>query len=276
MQTSRQRAAVTRKRAPYYLPKRQRYAVGESTFPSWHWPAFICAGMCWALYRKCWAGVLVYVVAGLLVAFAGAALAEAVGAAMDSSVLNGIVSLVTLSFSWACPGTVANYIYYRKARKLIAEARAQSRNLNVQVAYLAGKGETSWWPVVAVLVVSALSGVLAAIAVPQYAEYKVRAKVNEARPALRPLQLQVEDGVQWMGRVRELDYAPVKLLPGSKHIADVSIDDDAQLTVTLAIDELSGNRIRLRPYKVGTRIAWACENIDVPPNFLPVMCRGTP
>src|SRR5215470_5340039 len=49
--------AAIQKNVDYYLPKMQRYARGERTFPSWHWPAFF-AGFWWALYRKSWAAAI--------------------------------------------------------------------------------------------------------------------------------------------------------------------------------------------------------------------------
>ena len=89
--------------------------------------------------------------------------AEAVGA------LNIVITLV----AGVGVAAIANALYARKVRALVAKSEKVSSDAQVRRAWLAKNGGTSW--IVAVLLGVMLVGMLAAIALPAYNDYVERA-----------------------------------------------------------------------------------------------------
>jgi len=112
------RAAI-QKNIDFYLPRMQRYAKGERTFPSWHWPALF-ASVFWALYRKSWAAALFFVAIGVVVKV----VQSVVGTAIRPGSLRDFAVILFGAMAWVLPPLFANGLYYRKVRKIVAMAQA--------------------------------------------------------------------------------------------------------------------------------------------------------
>jgi hypothetical protein len=119
-------------KAKYYLPRFARFSIGgvDSFSLGWHWPAFLC-GFWWMLYRKMYLWALALFVSACI---------PYVG--------------VLAWFGWPM---VANWIYYKEAKKRIAEVRAANPGGDITAALSAVGGVNRWvWPVAVILSVIGL------------------------------------------------------------------------------------------------------------------------
>jgi type II secretory pathway pseudopilin PulG len=268
--------AIAQKNADYYVPKWKRYAAGESAFPSWHWPAFFL-GFWWALYRKAWAGAAIILVAsiGLACIFAVlGSLAEENSHSSDG--LAGFLYSIAYFAGWFVPSLLANGLYFRKAKALIAQARVFSPDPNAQVAYLSAKGGTSGGVFVVLIVLACISGIgiLAAIALPAYQDYITRAKVSEALVAVEPIKVQIAEEYQSTGHLPDIDFGSIKNGPAGKYLQDIDMSERGVLTLTFELPGMKGKTVLVVPSREGETIAWTCHNVDVPNKYLPVACRN--
>jgi Tfp pilus assembly major pilin PilA len=148
------------------------------------------------------------------------------------------------------------------------------------VAYLTAKGGTSGGIAVIAVVLGlvALTGMLAAMAIPAYQDYVVRAKVMEAIASVEPLKTQVE--ASWskdQSIPDQLDYAVLENTSAEKYLRSVKLDKENG-TLTLVFKNLTSNAdgksIELVPSsRNDAPIRWQCRNIDMSPHFLAASCR---
>lgn len=118
-------------------------------------------------------------------------------------------------------------------------------------------------------------GILAAIAIPQYQTYTVRAKVTQAYYLAKPAQEAVST------YYAENEAVPATLAdagfvtPLSPHISDITIDAEGVISVNLAIPSLEGNSLLFIPEaNDGKKLAWTCRSEDVSQKFLLPTCKG--
>jgi len=121
-------------------------------------------------------------------------------------------------------------------------------------------------------------GILAAVALPAYQDYTIRAKVSEALATAAPARTAVHAYIMQRNAVpRSLDEAGVEV-PPTRTVQSVAINPrDATLTVTLAFSPLAGKTILLVPQRSGANntITWACRPGTVPRKYLPASCRNS-
>jgi len=118
-------------------------------------------------------------------------------------------------------------------------------------------------------------GIVAAVSIPAYQDYTIRAKVSEAILAASPAR----DAVQTYYAERNaypktLAEAGVTISPTSR-LQNVTISPrNARLTVTLAFSPLAGKTILFVPQRAesGT-LTWTCRRGTVPRKYLPASCR---
>ena len=135
------------------------------------------------------------------------------------------------------------------------------------------------WVILGVCVVPlfAVIGILAAIAIPAYADYSVRARVSEVILSASPWRTAVEEHY---AATRKLPSGPsdlrVAALPaeGSPH-GSVSLGENGVLTLTLSSGtSLEGKTIVLRPALADGAIRWDCTAGTLPPKYRPASCRA--
>jgi type IV pilus assembly protein PilA len=150
------------------------------------------------------------------------------------------------------------------------------------------------------MIVVAIIGILAAVALPAYQDYTVRAKISEGILAASGCRTTVTEAVQsTTATALSADLFPcnggaASGVNVSKYVKSVGTDAKGMITVTMdegAITQLSSstNAITLTPLTaqgntlqstdVGTQIAsWRCgsatDTTTVPQKFLPGSCRG--
>jgi type IV pilus assembly protein PilA len=124
------------------------------------------------------------------------------------------------------------------------------------------------------MIVVAIIGILAAIAIPAYTDYTVRSKVTEGLSLADAAETAVAEGFQSndvagaAAASTAYDLTP----PSSKYVTSVTIGPAAPFTITVlfsaATPQLSAQTIKLTPYVGGVTLAaaangaidWACAS----------------
>lgn len=123
------------------------------------------------------------------------------------------------------------------------------------------------WTLMEMMVVVAIIGVLATIAIPSYAHTLMRKSVDEAVTYVRPLQDLVEanhaDG-------DPLDTGFTPMAAPMRRLDLIEITDAGTIRLTFA-----GGTVDVVPVNLGEPlVAWTCTGGTLPANFRPSVCRG--
>ena len=133
------------------------------------------------------------------------------------------------------------------------------------------------------MIVVAIIGILAAVALPAYQDYTTRAKMSEALVMGAPAKLAVAETTSSLGALGSVTASNTGyVFPGiTKYVSNVAITDTTGVvTITTTIPNASGN-ILLTPVAVGTntgQLRWTCSAAsatDIPAKYLPSECRPT-
>ncbi|HZP11281.1 MAG TPA: RDD family protein, partial [Nevskiaceae bacterium] len=120
-------------------------------------------------------------------------------------------------------------------------------------------------------------GILAAIAIPAYQDYLMRAKVSEALLKTSDVKERyaayVKEHQAWPASIDDLKAPSSLRLAGNGEVA-FEIADGHALMLTLHGDPaLDGKRIELVPIGTEGAFEWKCRVVDLPPKFAPSACR---
>ena len=162
------------------------------------------------------------------------------------------------------------------------------------------------------MIVIAIIGILAAVALPAYSDYIVRAKATEAVSLTSGAKIAVAEtfmsnGLSWPTTNGEAGLAASTKIV-SKHVASVGVGASGVITVTFlsadraevaavaadptavppvaavegvpagtALPEVAGATIKLTPTNAGGSITWKCTSSlnATAPQYLPAECRNT-
>ena len=144
------------------------------------------------------------------------------------------------------------------------------------------------------MIVIAIIGILAAVALPAYQDYTVRAKVSEAVLAGSTCRTAVSEAYQSAASLPGANKFGCEVgsttSPASKYVQSVATNDSGVITVTTTNDaslkDAKGKTITMTPKKAdGTTAAapneaigaWVCgpgSTNAMPVKYLPASCRG--
>ncbi len=133
------------------------------------------------------------------------------------------------------------------------------------------------------MIVVAIIGILAAVAIPAYTDYTARAKVTEAVGALAAAKTSVSEYYISQGAM-PADATAAGINTGAigsyvTSVAYTKTDDTvAAVEVTLSdsiTSELNGKKFKLTGTGSAQGVSWACSTTDAPAKFLPASCRTT-
>lgn len=168
-------AYVGPKNASYYAKRFAKIESGGGAL-SWNWPALFVTWF-WLMYRKMWMWSFVYWL-GLPIVLG--AITVAISATGNPGAA-GVFYYATYALIVLVLAPVfANRLYYGHVKSKVAKVAASSMSAEQQSVELARMGGTSKIVfVLAPLLLIVILGILAAIAIPAYQDYTIRAQVSE-------------------------------------------------------------------------------------------------
>ncbi len=140
------------------------------------------------------------------------------------------------------------------------------------------------------MIVVAIIGILAAIALPAYQDYTARAKVSEVVLAASACRTTITEVVQSASALPDADaWGCESASSTSKYVKSISTDGEGVVTVTAQnisgdindkvltlIPSTTADGAAVAPEAGGTINRWICggEGTTIPAKFLPGSCRG--
>ena len=126
-----------------------------------------------------------------------------------------------------------------------------------------------------VLVFVAIIGILAAIAIPAYQDYTVRANMMGATPYIEKAKTSVMNyavkNQTWPNSNTDAGVPEVGDLGPA--IKSIQIKEGGAVVVTFAKGPVANHSIVYKPYVKDQRIYWECAGEDLPAKYLPGNCR---
>ena len=126
------------------------------------------------------------------------------------------------------------------------------------------------------MIVVAIIGILAAIAIPQYQNYTARAQATEALAIASAAKTGVAE-FQNMNGTWPTDNSEAGIAAAANHsgeyVSEVSVAGNV-VTITFDSGVHNGNSITLTATDQGGSISWACASASIADNQLPTICTG--
>jgi Zn-dependent protease with chaperone function len=125
------------------------------------------------------------------------------------------------------------------------------------------------------MVTIAIVGILAAVAIPAYQDYTMRAKVAVVLQDGSLASAAVTDYFNRNGNVpASLEAAGIAQPPPEHGVRSMSVDQKGVIRIELNFAPVEGKAIALIPsLDANKRVIWRCVGQDVPPRFLPQSCK---
>jgi type IV pilus assembly protein PilA len=123
------------------------------------------------------------------------------------------------------------------------------------------------------MIVVAIIGILAAVALPAYRDYTVRAKVSELVLAASSAKVGISEFVNTNGTL-PTSYTPEAQV--SKFVESVTwVSPDIIVKATAAESAISGKSLKLSGAlsTAGNQVVWTCQTVDIDAKFLPSSCK---
>ena len=131
---------------------------------------------------------------------------------------------------------------------------------------------------VEVMIVVAIIGILASVALPSYQNYSLRAKVSEAILALSAARAEINEFYREHGRLpkdmTEGNLAST-LRPYSSRVREIRYEQGVVTGVIANIEPYEGKQVILRAHPVGDTLKWTCFVRGIPARDVPSLCRSS-
>jgi Tfp pilus assembly protein PilE len=251
----------------YYLTRFERLASGDSS--GWHWPAFFVT-LYWMLYRKMWLPALSY----FLVSSVSVRVVK--GFDKTAPAMAMVLNLALFVALMAVPAMRANGWYYQRCEKKIRDVRAYGGTKDQMLGRLRAAGGTSY--VVLIFIAVVVIGIVAAVALPAYQAYTVKAKVADAMLAGGDVAAAVGKQYEQTGQLpgqTDVDNFVLQAAHHSKYVNGVDLDSTSgTLTVHVSAPPFEGS-YKLVPSADNNRhLSWACMSSDNLSRYVPASCRS--
>ena len=259
----------------YYARRFDRFKSGGGSI-SWNWPAFFISSI-WLLYRKMWLYAFLYwIVLPFAITFVSIMVTAAVDPAAGGLAYYGLYILI----AFILLPMFANRLYYGHARSKAEKVAAMTSSEQQQSAELARIGGTSNVVLVVVpIFLVAMIGILAAIAIPAYQDYTIRAQVSEGLNLAGGARAAVTEYYQDTGTL-PADNMTAGLEDPDRitglYVSSLDVENGT-IVVTYGIGAhsiLLGKSIVLSPDVSDPGIVnWNCGSAEIAPKHLPAACR---
>lgn len=126
------------------------------------------------------------------------------------------------------------------------------------------------------MIVVAIIGILAAVALPAYQDYTARARMAEVIGMAAPAKLAVAETASSLGALADVTAANSGYtFPGATDfVSDIVITDaTGEITVTSTVPNATGD-LTLTPNEVAEgQLTWVCASAAIDAKYLPANCR---
>jgi type IV pilus assembly protein PilA len=258
-------------KASYYVPIFERFDSGAGAM-SWNWPAAFITQL-WMLYRGMflwgflWYPILSFI-ASLLVMLPFMAVAGDSGEALSY--------LVLLPASIIVMGLFSNKIFHGHVRKMIDKSGRLGLSAQQRREWLIRKGASNFVFVFIMVVIVPIVGILAAIAIPAYQDYTIRAKVADGlirAGAVKATYLDyVTKNQEWPASMDNLGLPETGAEYGPS-VASVTIGAEHEIRIVFSEQAIAGKTIVLVPSVQNDSLVWSCNAETLPAKYAPAACR---
>jgi type IV pilus assembly protein PilA len=136
------------------------------------------------------------------------------------------------------------------------------------------KSAQKGFTLIELMIVVAIIGILAAIAIPAYSDYTKRAKVSELVTAGSACKASVSEFFQSEGSLPATTTAAGCSGGGSKYVASLTVGASGVITVASTITGVSGNYVLTPTTNASGALDWGCTASTIEEKYLPANCRS--
>lgn len=256
----------------YYIPRFQEFDQGGSKV-GWHWPAFFVTSP-WFLYRKMYGpGIL-----NLLYPFIALIVVSILfGILRPPKTVMIVLGILVLAAPWILFPMYANALYWKHINKVIRNVPSSfASQPDKRAARIERNGGTGVGPMIGILVglgffgVGGL-GIMAAIAIPAYQDYTIRAQITEGLNLAAPIKAQVAEFYAQNQRWPE-DEEIDAISTRGRYVEAVEVSTGTIIITygAAAHQNLRGQRLALQPAaNASGDVAWACGGASLPDGWTP-------
>ena len=121
------------------------------------------------------------------------------------------------------------------------------------------------------MIVVAIIGILAAVALPAYQDYTVRAKVSELMIAASSAKTAVSEAAATLGAVPDANSVSVQT-QSSKYVASVGWDGSSVIATAQGDTNIAGSNIFMSGSFASGQMTWTCGG-TINSKYRPASCR---